>query len=240
MRFVGVPLGKGQGEGTVLREERAVALPPTRPRSVGDSVLWAPGADPAGVTVEELARPCGAILLLKAPTSSPGSVALPTVAGVPSELIWEGDRVKVDGDAGTVELPSVRDVQVVTSLLQRDDGRILILRRSERVGSFRGRWAGVSGYLEVPDPLAQSLTEIHEEIGLSREELQLASRGEPVYARDQDRVFVIHPFRFRVRDPKVRLDWEHTEFRWILPEEIDQFVTVPQLGEVWRRVAPPP
>lgn len=38
-------------------------------------------------------------------------------------------------------------VKVVTVFLRRG-GRILILKRSRKVGSYQGRWAGISGFIE--------------------------------------------------------------------------------------------
>lgn len=44
----------------------------------------------------------------------------------------------------------MHEAAVVTCFLlrrARDGDRILILRRSQRVGTYRGRWAGVSAYI---------------------------------------------------------------------------------------------
>lgn len=52
--------------------------------------------------------------------------------------------------------------RVVTCFLEHD-GKIPLLRRSQRVGTYRGRWAGVSGYIEEGNtPYAQALEEIRE------------------------------------------------------------------------------
>ena len=48
--------------------------------------------------------------------------------------------------------------EVVTAFLRRDD-KLLLLRRSAAVGSYRGRWSAVSGYLEDPTPQAQARRE---------------------------------------------------------------------------------
>jgi 8-oxo-dGTP diphosphatase len=50
----------------------------------------------------------------------------------------------------------LQEKKVVTCFLE-SNGAILILRRSELVGSYQGRWAGVSGYIEqenTPDEQA--------------------------------------------------------------------------------------
>jgi len=51
------------------------------------------------------------------------------------------------------------------------------------------------------------------------------------------RGWIGHPFLFEVRpDAQVRVDWEHTETRWVRPEEVSAFETVPQLAEALMRV----
>ncbi|UCH86756.1 MAG: NUDIX pyrophosphatase [Dehalococcoidia bacterium] len=136
----------------------------------------------------------------------------------------------------------MRQENVVTCFLLRrsgDDDEILLLRRSQQVGTYRGRWAGVSGYIEEADPLLQAYTEVEEETGLAREDVQLLRTGEPLEVVDAeaDRTWIVHPFLFEVREPaRIRSDWEHIESRWIRPEEIFQYETVPQLAETLMRV----
>ena len=93
---------------------------------------------------------------------------------------------------GSQQIPchnrAVEETHVVTCFLLRagPHGRdeLLILRRSGRVRTYRGRWAGVSGYLESartgaglgeppepgarpPSPEDQARREVQEETGLS-------------------------------------------------------------------------
>lgn len=126
---------------------------------------------------------------------------------------------------------------VVTSFLQSGD-EVLILRRSERVGSYQGRWAGVSGYMEHTDD-EQALIEIEEETSLHREELELLKKGKPLRVDDRQMgvTWVIHPYLFRIKDrSKVKIDWEHKETRWIKPKELVDYQTVPCLKEALDRV----
>jgi hypothetical protein len=41
------------------------------------------------------------------------------------------------------------------------------------------------------------------------------------------------------RQPQIQLDWEHTEYTWILPDEISSYETVPKLAESLSRVLSP-
>jgi 8-oxo-dGTP diphosphatase len=132
----------------------------------------------------------------------------------------------------------LQEKRVVTCFLE-SAGEILILRRSEAVGSYRGRWAGVSGYVEsTPDE--QALTEIEEETSLARTEVTLVKKGEPLAVEDEGLGvrWLIHPYRFRIKDrDKIKIDWEHKEARWIKPEDIDEYPTVPKLKEALARVS---
>ncbi len=130
---------------------------------------------------------------------------------------------------------------VVTCFLEHG-GQIMLLRQSEHVSTYRGKWAGVSGYIEEgSSPSQQAWTEIEEEAGLDVDDVELVREGLPLEVKDSQlgRRWIIHPFRFQVMRPeRIKIDWEHTEARWIAPEDIGRHETVPGLLEAWERVAP--
>ncbi|MFC2034227.1 NUDIX domain-containing protein [Chloroflexota bacterium] len=132
---------------------------------------------------------------------------------------------------------SLQEKQVVTCFLE-SKGKILLLRRSKLVGSYQGKWAGVSGYLEnVPD--AQALSEIVEETGLFGGDINLIKKGEPLTIDDEElnARWVVHPYLFHVNNPKkIKIDWEHKETKWIKPKDMDKYQTVPNLKETLDRV----
>jgi 8-oxo-dGTP diphosphatase len=134
---------------------------------------------------------------------------------------------------------------VVTAFLLRWDrgqDEILLVRRSQRVRTYRGAWAGVSGYLEPGvTPLDQLYTEMSEEVSLPRDAVQLLRAGEPLAVQDdaQGQSWVVHPFLFALADPdRIRTDWEATEHRWVTPQEVSAQPTVPMLAEALARVYP--
>jgi 8-oxo-dGTP pyrophosphatase MutT (NUDIX family) len=140
----------------------------------------------------------------------------------------------------------MRERHVVTCFLQRTDPQghdeVLLLRRSQAVGSYRGRWAAVSGSIE-DGPLEQAYREIEEETGLTRSDVRLLREGEPIEAPapELDTLWVVHPFLFHLEGrPELALDWEHTEDRWVSPRQLRRFHTVPMLIEALERVYPPP
>ncbi len=131
--------------------------------------------------------------------------------------------------------PLLQRREVATAFL-RYQGKILVVRRSTRVGSYAGRWSAISGYLEQTSPLAQAQQEIAEETGLQANEIRLISRGEPleVPAPELGCCWVVHPFLFEIEDPQsVRLDWENLELRWVAPAELSDYDTVPSLREAY-------
>ncbi len=138
----------------------------------------------------------------------------------------------------------LQQTHVVTCFLMRtdmDQPRILIVRRSQRVGTYNVRWAGISGFLEpgvTPDE--QAYTEIREETGLQREQVRMLKRGAIVEHEDVSigRHWYIHPFLFETLTPDaIALDWEATEMRWIAPSELQDFETVPKLEEAYMSAA---
>jgi predicted aconitase with swiveling domain/ADP-ribose pyrophosphatase YjhB (NUDIX family) len=159
---------------------------------------------------------------------------IPLVDGVDINLLRTGDHVEVNGEEGSVDIKNLEETHVVTSFIE-NEGEILILKRSELVGTYQGLWAGVSGYLEENEkPLERAITEIEEEIGLV--DLDLVVQGEPAMSRDESRIWVIHPYMFHSDSRDITLDWEHTDHRWVSPSQISEFESVPRLVRTLERV----
>lgn len=136
-----------------------------------------------------------------------------------------------------VDDESLEEKHVVTCFLEHDN-KILILRRSNKVGTYRRSWAGVSGYIETSDT-DQAYTEISQETQLFKNDVKLIKKGKPVEVIDRNlnRKWIVHPFLFHVRAPdKIKIDWEHTEARWVKPNELSKYETVPGLAEALARV----
>lgn len=126
---------------------------------------------------------------------------------------------------------------VVTAFL-RHGGRILLLRRSDDGGTYRGQWGGVSGYAEG-NPDEQVWIEIEEETGLS-DTVDLVRRGRPVEFHDDDidRDWVVHPYCFDSDHRCISLSDEHEEDEWVHAPEIRRRETVPELWTAYERVTP--
>lgn len=133
----------------------------------------------------------------------------------------------------------MNETHVVTCFIEYES-KILLLKRSNQVGSYQQRWAGVSGHIEAGNsPLEQALQELGEEVGLQASDLSLVKEGAPLEVVDAglNKKWVVHPFRFLLSSSNnITIDWEHTECRWVHPEEIKNYTTVPNLDQTWLRV----
>ncbi len=127
--------------------------------------------------------------------------------------------------------------QVVTCVLEHD-GKILLLKRSNLVGTYRGLWGGVAGFIEeLEDPYETAIKEIREEVGIGLDFLELVKQGEPLEFSDTSEGkrydWVVYPFLFHVELKElVHIDWEHEEYRWIYPSEVKKYDTVPEFDQV--------
>jgi 8-oxo-dGTP pyrophosphatase MutT (NUDIX family) len=122
-------------------------------------------------------------------------------------------------------------VHVVTSFLRRGT-KVLLLKRSHDVKTNKGKWAGVSGYVEVDEtPRQTAFKELEEEVSARPEQIRMVREAPPLTFLDKehDTIWVVHPFLFDDQGVDVVLDWEHTEYRWIEPGELVDFDTVVSL-----------
>ncbi len=224
----GVVLDASTGSAGERLEGRVLAFPHGKGSTVGSYALYGlakRGLGPAALVNEraETIVATGAIL---------GGV--PMVDRVDLGALASGDRILVDADRGTINLPDVVAKPVVSAFL-RNRGRYLVVRRSDRVGSFQGRWSAISGYVEGrEDPRGRAAQEIREETGMRGARFLRAAA--PLMTRHGNTAFVVHPFLFDAPTRRVTLDWENVESRWIAPPELSALSTVPRLEIVLMRL----
>ena len=129
----------------------------------------------------------------------------------------------------------MRSTKIVTSFI-KDNDKLLLLKRSDRVKTMKGLWAGISGIIEKnEEPLSRAKIEIYEETGISEDKLELIKSGKeldissPQYENHEWKIF---PFLFESRDPIIKLNWENSEYRWIKADELKNYPVVPSLDKV--------
>ena len=129
----------------------------------------------------------------------------------------------------------MRSTKIVTSFI-RNENKLLILKRSNKVKTMKGLWAGISGIIENnEEPLKRAKIEIFEETGIIEEEITLVKDvksikiDSPQYENHEWEIF---PFLFEADNPIVKLNWENSEFKWINVKELGNYETVPSLEKV--------
>ncbi|SFR50651.1 NUDIX domain-containing protein [Halogeometricum limi] len=131
----------------------------------------------------------------------------------------------------------------VVTCFVRNRGELLLARRSDDAGTYPGRWAGVSGYVESDpqNPESDAWRELREETGLDGSAVELVRAGETVDVEGREGAeppFVVHPFLFESSSRTVTASDELAAVEWADPTVIRERRTVPRLWETWRRVAP--
>jgi 8-oxo-dGTP pyrophosphatase MutT (NUDIX family) len=129
----------------------------------------------------------------------------------------------------------MRSTRIVTSFI-KDNDRFLLLKRSDKVKSMKGLWAGVSGIIEGDEePLKRAKIEIFEELGITEDKIKFLKSSlemkinSPQYENHEWEIF---PFLFEVKNPIIKLNWENSEYRWITKNEIKNYETVPSIEKV--------
>lgn len=129
----------------------------------------------------------------------------------------------------------MRSTKIVTSFI-RDNEKLLLLKRSDKVKSMKGLWAGISGIIEKnEEPLTRAKIEIFEEVGITEDKITLVKSAEEMRVNSpqyENHEWEIFPFLFEAKNPTIKLNWENSDFKWIRVEELKNYETVPSLQNV--------
>ena len=129
----------------------------------------------------------------------------------------------------------MRSTRIITAFI-KNNNKILILKRSDKVRSMRGSWSGVSGIIENDEiPTNRAKIEIFEEVGIKENKINLVKSVEkikiisPQYENHEWEVF---PFLFETNETEIKLNWENSEHKWINVNELKNYETVPNLEKI--------
>ena len=129
--------------------------------------------------------------------------------------------------------------KIVTTFLT-NSGKILLLKRSEKVKTMKNLWAGISGIIENNEkPLNRAIIEIFEEVGMKKSEVKLLKEGDVIMIESpqyENHQWEVYPFLFSCDNREIKLNWENSDSRWINMNELRDFTTVPSLDKVLTRL----
>lgn len=140
---------------------------------------------------------------------------------------------------GRIDYSASKEALVLTCFVQFED-KILLLQRSDKVGTYKKMWNSVAGYIDEIVPLEKKIfEELREELGLTEEAIEDVNIAQPYKFTDEkiDRTWTIVPCLAILKElPKISLDWEHIDYKWINPAEITDFNIVPELDRSLKNV----
>ncbi len=115
------------------------------------------------------------------------------------------------------------------------EGELLLLKRSDKVHSYKNYWNAVGGYLDKNLTLKeQAKIELREETKITNAKITL---GEPFTEKNKGIEWIIFPARADIKiKPEIVLDWEHTEYKWVEVKEVKKYKITPALLQVISRV----
>lgn len=140
------------------------------------------------------------------------------------------------GSRGTAEPRKDDDLMRIkhktVTCVVRCRSRILLLRRAPTVLVNPNLWSSVTGRVEHGQSFeASAFQEIHEETGLGRRDLTLVRRGKGFRLQIRRGVVtLVQPFLFDSRTRRVRLNWEHTDSKWVRQVDLHRFRLVPKFN----------
>ena len=129
----------------------------------------------------------------------------------------------------------MHSTKIVTSFI-RNNNKLLILKRSDKVKTMKGLWAGISGIIENDEePLKRAKIEIFEEVGITEDKVILVKSADGMRVSSpqyENHEWKIYPFLFEAKSSRIKLNWENSQFEWIDIEELENYKTVPSLQKV--------
>ena len=127
------------------------------------------------------------------------------------------------------------DLAPSLTVFVKHEDNILLLKRSDKILAYKGKWSTVAGYLDELKPIREKiLEEAAEEIGLTKNDIMTIHIGRPFRFTDREinKIWLCHPCLIELKKkPNIKIDWEHTEYRWIKKEELKEFDIVPGLDK---------
>lgn len=140
---------------------------------------------------------------------------------------------------GKIDYSSSDTAPVITVFIKYKD-KILLLKRSDKVLTYKGKWNTVAGYLDEIKPISEKIREeLKEELGIKESDISFIFLGESYQFRDEDisKTWIIFPVLTELnKELKLKLDWEHTEYRWVNPDEMSSLDIVPHLNQSFKKL----
>ena len=122
---------------------------------------------------------------------------------------------------------------IVLTVFITYNNKILLLKRSRKVGTYKNKWNTVTGYIDEKKPIFNKiLEELEEELDITKKDILSYNIFESFEFEDKkiNKKWIIYPSIVKLKNnPKIKLDWEHSEYKWIHPKDLLKYDIVPKL-----------
>lgn len=156
-----------------------------------------------------------------------------------SEILKDFSQKLPHFSDGRIDYSNSDKAPVIICFVRYKD-KILLLKRGQKVRTYKGKWNTVAGYIDELKSLREkALEEIQEELGFLGEQVEFISFAEPYEFRDDkiNKTWIIFSVLTELKKkPEIKLDFEHTEYKWIKPEEITNFDIVANVDKSLKMV----
>jgi isopentenyldiphosphate isomerase len=114
--------------------------------------------------------------------------------------------------------------------------RLLVVKRSDKVGSFRNLWFPITGmYDQIVNPGKMALEELEEEVGILEDQISEVRYCSLIQEQAFEKDWIIATCIAKVEMPQIILNYENTDFKWIKISEIDNWITIAEVANVAKR-----
>lgn len=121
-------------------------------------------------------------------------------------------------DDGRINFTDAKKAPVINVIVYFNN-KILIVKRSDKVSNYNGLWNGISGFIDQPKPIEEfAILELTEELSIEENVIDEILVCTPYQVEDKtiDRIWYVYPVLAKLNaEPIIKLDWEHTDYKWI-------------------------
>ena len=120
--------------------------------------------------------------------------------------------------------------RIFTSGILLRNKKILIIKRSSIAPRFPNMWDSIGGHLKDGNESAEDcmIREAKEEVGL---DLKIKKAGKVYEFYDDYGRAIVIPFLLESDSDKVKLSFEHSEYKWIEPKDLKNYESAPDIFE---------
>jgi len=117
-------------------------------------------------------------------------------------------------------------LRIVSLIIINKKKEILLLKRSPHKKSYPNRWNFISGKIEDESPIECANREIIEELG-AEFKFELINKGDSFIDKQEEGEWEVYPFTYMFISGRIKINDEHSEYKWIKQTELNSYDIVP-------------